>query len=158
MVILNVCSFFVGVAMGLYSCLDVFFSLKQQLYKSLRRESCNHKKGFCELRFRVMAVDIVGQGSAEAALSLKPWGLRLFLSKVSNEMHTCAHDRDTESPSCTLQPWVPSSVSQHSQPFIVRHTAAHDPHTHSRPNQRILNMGEYKKDILSCACDCAQRW
>ena len=82
----------------------------------------------------VKFVDDVGQGSAEVALSPKPWAAELFQSKISNEMHTCGHGRDTEGPSCTQHPRV---SLQHSQPFTVCHTAAHDPRSHRSPNQPI---------------------
>lgn len=99
-------------------------------------ESCNYRKGLHKLCFRVKAAHSASQGSAEVASSPKPWGLKLFQADVRNEMHTCVHGRDTESPSCAGSPSVSSSVSQHSRPFTVHHTAAHDPHTHQPIKER----------------------
>lgn len=99
-------------------------------------ESCNYRKGLHKLCFRVEAVHSASQGSAEVAPSPKPWGLKLFQSDVRNEMHTCVHCRHTERPSCAVSPSVSSSVSQHSRPFTVHHTAAHDAHTHQPIKER----------------------
>lgn len=125
---------------------------------TLRRRDLYTQRGEQqEWCWRVKFVDSAGQGSAEVALSPKPWALELFQSKLVMRcilVCTAETQRALHVRSIAESPPLWTNTARHSLSVTLQHMIL-------TPTALLIslfmNTVAHKEDISSRCSDCAQR-